>query len=352
VRTNRYWNVSGHLVTYIWVSYSEAQRSAEADWGRSTIEGGGATIATPRYYVEWPTLAVAAAVYLGYGILTWFYQAIPIWLWVPLSAVWLAWYGSLQHETIHDHPTRSRRINARIASLPLSLWIPYRIYRLTHLQHHRYRGGRLTDVADDPESFYVAPGTLARHRFARSLYVANCTLVGRLILGPAVSVYRFWASEVRVSLAGDTRRPIIWGYHLLAVAAVLVWTTVICHIPVAVYVLLVVYPSISLTHLRSFAEHRADPVATRRTVSVESSGLWALIFLNNNLHIAHHAYAKVPWYRLPSIWLRMRAHAVEQGLVFAGGYRQVAREYWLRPVITVEHPEVMDRNAVLAPMEA
>jgi fatty acid desaturase len=297
-------------------------------------------------------LAVAAAVYTSYGILTWFYQALPLWLWAPLTAVCLTWYGSLQHETIHNHPTPSRRINSRLASLPLSLWLPYSIYCSTHLLHHRYGGRRLTDVVDDPESFYVQPGTLARRGVARHLYAANCTLAGRLLLGPALSLHRFWTSEFRLIRAGAFRRRILWGYHLIAIAPVLVWTTVVCHIPVTVYLLLAVYPSISLTLLRSFAEHRADADPARRTISVEGNALWALLFLNNNLHIAHHAQPKVPWYRLPALWRRLRERSLAQGLVFEGGYQQVARQYLLRPVISIEHPGRLNPPGALAPMEA
>ena len=50
----------------------------------------------------------------------------------PLLSVLLTWYGSLQHETIHGHPTPFRRFNGMLGSLPLSLWIPYTVYRETH----------------------------------------------------------------------------------------------------------------------------------------------------------------------------------------------------------------------------
>jgi fatty acid desaturase len=119
---------------------------------------------------------------------------------------------------------------------------------------------------------------------------------------------------------------------------VLSWTVGVCRIPFLVYAALVVYPSVSLGQLRSFAEHRADVQSQLRTTAVEANPMWALIFLNNNLHIAHHAYPKLPWYELPRAWCDMRSSAIASGLVFRGGYRQVLREYLFRPVISVEHP--------------
>jgi fatty acid desaturase len=286
-----------------------------------------------------PTLGVALAVYGGFVLATCFFHHMPLLIAAPLLALLLTWYGSVQHETIHGHPTASRRLNAMLASLPLSLWLPYGSYRATHLQHHRYGGRHLTDVSRDPESFYVRSGLFSQAGpLHRALHSANCTLAGRLILGPAIAIAKFWASEARLAWSGDRLRIVIWTRHALAVSMVLLWTVGVCRIPLLVYALLIVYPSVSLGQLRSFVEHRADAEHHRRTVAVEGNPLWALIFLNNNLHIAHHAHPKLPWYELPRVWREMRGSAIGSGLVFQGGYRQVFKEYLLRPVISVEHP--------------
>ncbi len=134
-----------------------------------------------------PTLGVALATYGGFALVTWFFRDMTVWIAAPLGALLLTWYGSLQHETIHGHPTSSRRLNAALASVPLSLWIPYGSYRATHIQHHRHGGRHLTDVARDPESFYLPSGLLSQIGIVgRALHLANCTLAGRLILGPAI----------------------------------------------------------------------------------------------------------------------------------------------------------------------
>jgi fatty acid desaturase len=287
--------------------------------------------------VKWRTLCVASLILGGFAVWSYDFTALPLWIAAPIGSLLLTWYGSLQHETIHGHPTRSRRMNAAIGGLPLSLWVPYAIYRQTHIQHHRHSGRRLTEVGHDPESFYLPPGHLARvGRIRRLLLQANCTLVGRLTAGPAIAIATFWREEFHEA-RHDRRRHRIWIGHALGTVALLAWLSVVCHVPLLVYLMLVVYPSIALTHLRSFAEHRADDHSQLRTNVVEAHPFWALLFLNNNLHVAHHAHPHVPWYELPEVWRGMRQNNIRLGRVFRG-YREVAREYLLHPFITAEHP--------------
>jgi fatty acid desaturase len=293
--------------------------------------------ARPRRF-DIKTVSLAVAILGGFLLWTLSFSHLPLWVAAPIGAVLLAWYGSLQHETIHGHPTRSKRINALIGGWPLSLWVPYAIYRETHVRHHRHSGRRLTEVGHDPESFYLPPGHLASvGRFRRLALKANCTLAGRLLVGPAIAVVTFMAAEFRRARA-DRRYGWIWVRHWLSVAALLAWMIGVCHIPLWAYVFLVVYPSISLTHMRSFAEHRADDHSHLRTNVVEAGRVWSLLFLNNNLHVAHHMHPHVPWHELPNVWNRMRSTSFSAGVVFHEGYREVIRDYLFRPFITAEHP--------------
>jgi fatty acid desaturase len=163
-------------------------------------------------------------------------------------------------------------------------------------------------------------------------------LLGRLTLGPALSIYRFWGAEFRRLRAGDVSRIRVWARHAASVAVVLAWVTGICHVSPAVYALAVVYPSISLNHLRSFAEHRSHADPRLRTNVVETGWVFSLLFLNNNLHIAHHAKPSMPWYRLPRAWREMTPEAARTGATVSPGYRHLIRSYWIRPIIAEEYP--------------
>jgi len=316
---------------------------------RRRLKRGPTAQAAP---IELPTLAVALTIYGGFFALTWFYAELPLLVVAPALSLLLAWYGSLQHETIHDHPTPWRAVNATLACAPLALWIPYAIYRESHLRHHRYGGRYLTDPEMDPESFYLTAGRVAAiGPLWRALHAANTTLAGRLSFGPALSIAIFWGAEIRRIRAGDARRALIWARHLAGVALVLGWVVGICHIPLWVYVGLMVYPGVSVSLLRSFAEHRAHHDPRMRTVVVESNRFWSLLFLNNNLHIVHHAQAAVPWYELPRLWRSMRSHYEGTILVHSGGYFALASSYLFKPILSLEHPvrPPPTRTAVRAP---
>src|SRR3546814_11818536 len=82
-----------------------------------------------------PTLLVAAAIYGGFGLVTWFHAALPWWVLLPLGAYLLAWQGSLQHEVTHGHPTPSAVFNELLVQPSLWLWMPFRLYRATNSAH-------------------------------------------------------------------------------------------------------------------------------------------------------------------------------------------------------------------------
>lgn len=292
---------------------------------------------TPVRRLDLPTLGVAVAIYGGFLLWSLGFTAMPLWLALPLGSLLLAWHSSLQHETIHGHPTASPHLNALIGGVPLSLWIPYAVYRKTHLQHHRHTRRRLTEVGHDPESFYRQPGHLARvGRVRRALLQANCTLAGRIVIGPTIAIATFWSSELHT--ARNSRRHLfMWCRHAVIAGVVFAWTVGVAQVPWYLYVL-VVYASVSLTHLRSFAEHTADQESHSRTNVVEAHALWALLFLNNNLHIAHHAHPGRPWHQLPSAWREMRPWLAGTGRIFTGGYSEVCRKHLFTPFITPEHP--------------
>lgn len=287
--------------------------------------------------VEVLTLIVAVLIYGGLLALTLCFQALPRWLVAVLGTLLLTWYGSLQHETIHGHPTPWRRANSLLGALPLTLWIPYALYRESHLRHHRHEGRYLTDVDRDPESFYWLGSSSARQTMlTRAIAAFNCTLVGRLLVGPAWVVGRFWVHEISKIYRGVGQRRVLWARHALGLILVFGWLTLICHVSLTFYITCLVYPSVSLGLLRSFAEHRADIDSRRRTRAVEAGPFWSLIFLNNNLHIAHHAYPRLAWYQLPGAWSDMRDAVAPSGLVITGGYLEVTKRYSLRSVFSMK----------------
>ncbi len=272
---------------------------------------------------ELPTWGVAVAIYGSWTVLTLGWAAVPAWVAIPAMGWLLAWHGSLQHETIHGHPTRSRWVNSAIGSVPLSLWLPYELYRSSHIVHHRDED--LTIPAVDPESYYVPVDDWARATGAtRAVLVFNHTLLGRLTVGPAIALWRFYRSELGALRRGE--HLVDWTLHLLPAAAIvgfLAW----CGVPAWAYAV-AIYLSISLTLIRSFGEHKASTEAAGRTAVVEAAWPMALLFLYNNLHARHHARPELPWFELAAFH---RSQPAWDGLVYRG-YGDILGRYLLKPV--------------------
>lgn len=287
---------------------------------------------------EWPTWALSIVIYGGWLALTWWHAALPAWIVFP-GLIWLvAWHSSLQHEVLHGHPTRLRAVNDAIGFLPLSLWLPYHIYRVSHLRHHD--DARLTDPLDDPESRYWLPEQWdLLSLWGRLLFMAQNTFLGRLLLGPAWIIGRFFYFQGRALARLHPGAWRVWWPHLLAAAGVLVWVAGVCGIDPAVYVAGVVYPAASLMLIRSFAEHRAAQGVRERTAIVENAPVLGLLFLHNNLHLVHHAWPEMSWWRIPGLYRqhRDRMLVANGGLVY-DGYLDVARRFWLTPHDRVLHP--------------
>ncbi len=288
--------------------------------------------------VEWPTAALAAVIYGGWACLTYFHAAIP-WPLLMVAGGWVvAWQMSLQHEVLHGHPTRSRRVNDAIGFPPLTLWLPYAVYRRLHLRHHRNEF--LTDPLEDPESYYILPARYTAMGTARrvSLRFRN-TFIGRITYGAFRSMGLFLWHEAARCWHGDRAERRIWLFHLLGAAVVLAWVCGVCGMSLPMYVFCFVIPSRSLASIRAFAEHRAAEAPAARTAIVENAPLLGLLFLYNNLHAVHHDLVGMPWYKIPAYYRAHRAELIMNngGLVY-NGYKDVARRYALQPHHTGPHP--------------
>jgi fatty acid desaturase len=277
--------------------------------------------------VEWPTLVVATAIYAGYAALTLNYHSLPWWLLLPAGGLLLAWHGSLQHEVVHGHPTRWRWLNRALVFPSLWLWMPFEVYVDTHLRHHHDES--ITDPLEDPESYYLSSADWARAGpLRRALLHFHNTAVGRLLIGPFVSVWRLMAAELTAFRNGDLHHWKAWLLHLLGCVLVILWVSVVCQIPLLAYLLLFVYPGISFTLLRSFAEHRARPAIGERAAIVEAGPLMSLLYLNNNLHYMHHETPRVAWYQLPARWQARRDEVLTaNGGYHYSGYGEVIRRF-------------------------
>ena len=298
-----------------------------------------------RVEVDWPTLALAAGVYGAFAGLTWFYADLPWWLVLPLGAAIVCLQSSLQHEAIRGCPTRWSWLNTLIAAPALYLWLPYALYRRTHLQHHIDE--HLTDPVRDPESHYLTPEAwLALSPIHRAVREVMTSLAGRMIVGPLYAAFQSLTDLARAAHTRDWSTLSHWALHGIALAGLLWWIVGICGIPLWAYVLLFAWPGSALMQLRGYAEHRAAPDVAARTASIEAGPLLGFLFLHNNLHALHHAEPTLAWHRRPARYRAVRTDLLRASRYhLIAGYAQLVRSYLFEAKEPLPHPSLARRRS-------
>lgn len=281
-------------------------------------------------------MLVALGCWGGWAAMLLWHDALP---W-PLVLVGFAllggWYMSLQHEVLHGHPTPWPVVNTSIGFPPLSLWLPYRVYRESHLLHHEVE---LTAPGVDPESFYVTPQQWQdASPVRRALLRANRTFVGRLTIGPLIGPPALVVSELRRA-RHDRSLATMWAAHAAWAAVISIVVFGVADVPVWQYLVGYCWMGMSVGYVRSFVEHLAVAPPASRSAVVRSNWFFGLLFLNNNLHHAHHALPAAAWYRLPNLAADMdAAGTAAAGAGLYRGYGQVIRLYAFRPFSTPVSP--------------
>jgi fatty acid desaturase len=238
-----------------------------------------------------------------------YYHAIGPIIALPLLIVICALHGSMCHELIHSHPTRITWINTLLGSVPLTLFLPYPIYRESHLEHHHDES--ITLPGKDPESYYCsATAYQNKSGLAKAFAWVNMTIAGRLLFNPSVE-FSGWVNRH----LKHSNRATWWQY------------------------LLVAYFANWLTRIRSFYEHRARTAVSERTVLMEPRLFFRLLFLNLNFHLAHHENPSIPWYQLGDYYRAHRSDLITRsGDFFYSGYRHWLLGHLFRPVDSPIHP--------------
>jgi fatty acid desaturase len=304
------------------------------------LERGTSEMHGSRKSWEWPTLLLIGIVYTVIALLVWFHAALPWWIILPIGAYAAALHSSLQHEVLHGHPTRSGALNEALVMVSPTFWTPFSRYRDLHLAHHN--DDNLTDPAKDPESFYLLPDDWAQAgSVKRALFNINQTLGGRMVIGPAVGMAQYWKEEACSVLRGDKRIAFAWLKFIVISMLTIAIITQIAGMPFWKFYLLVSYPGISLALVRSYCEHQAAEDIGERTIVVEASPFWSLLFLNNNLHIAHHSKPTMAWYRIPAYYREHKNTLVKRnGGYLMQGYGEIFWRYFFKAKEPVAYPNL------------
>lgn len=287
--------------------------------------------------IEWPTILLLVVTYGLFALATTvLWDLAPI-IALLVTAVAIAQFSSLQHEVLHGHPFASQPLSETLVFPGLTVFVPYLRFKDLHLQHHY--DPNLTDPYDDPESNFQDPELWSRRSWvSKALCSFNNTLAGRMLLGPAVSLWALVQADSKAMMRGDRRVAQAWALHVPGVALVFAWLMAVGSMPVWAY-LTAAYVGWSVLKIRTFLEHRAHETARGRSVVIESRGPLSLLFLNNNFHAVHHSQPNVAWYRLPQVYFTNRDHYLRRndGYVYRN-YTEVFRQFLFRAKDPVPHP--------------
>jgi fatty acid desaturase len=287
---------------------------------------------------EWRTWLLVPTVYAAWLLAVIGYRALgPLAGSVPLILA-TCWSTSLQHELIHGHPSRNRRLNRLMGIAPLAVWYPYDLYHHSHLAHHRNEV--LTEPGIDPESNYVDEASWRRlGRIVRPLWIAQRTVLGRFLLGPAMVIVPTWLDVVRRPLRADFSQSRSWIAHLALVCALLLALDRWAGIGPLRYLLTIAYPALGLAMFRSFYEHRPAREAAHRVVINEAALFWRILYLNNNYHAVHHERPELPWYLLRRAYAEHRGEVLRRnGGFMIPGYLNLMRRFAFTAVDSPVHP--------------
>jgi fatty acid desaturase len=290
-----------------------------------------------RCWFEWPTFALFAFTYLGFAIVTISASYLPGYLVIALLSILLALHSSLQHETIHILEPRWPILSFVLAAPALGLAIPYCRFRDMHLAHHINE--QLTDPFDDPESGYLEPSIWQNlPRLFQFVLRLNNTLIGRVVLGPAIGQVAFVHQDFKAITNGNLIVLLGWLKFIPSVSVVLIWLYAFGTVPIWQYAM-ACYFALSLLKIRTYIEHRAHELAQGRSVVVEDRGPLSVLFLNNNFHAVHHAHPTIPWYNLPAAFRAQKTKFLSQnGGYYFYSYWDVFKKYLWSEKDVVAHP--------------
>lgn len=280
---------------------------------------------------DWRTLIIAALVYAGWFAAVFTHKQLPWWATFALLTWFGAWHLSLQHELVHGHPFRNPKLNAALASLSVTLWVPFLSFKRDHISHHN---AVLTHPELDTESYYSMPESWQKsNRLLRSIYWANRTLAFRLTVWSVFSAVQYFLADAWRAIRNVGNARSAWMLHLPALIAIFFIVTRTADMSMFEYLIGGVFGSHSLNMMRSFAEHKTLSNESTRSAMIDAGWLMSLLMLNNNLHVAHHDEPSTPWYLVPKTAKRLDAfeRAKQIDALYSGGYSEIIRRFTFRP---------------------
>ena len=285
-----------------------------------------------------PRLLGFLLLYLGAAalVVTLAARDVPLLGWLARAALYLLAAASLHgislftHEAVHGGLSRRpwlNRLGGMLCALPVLQ--NYAAYKVLHLRHHADLGG-----GKDPDHYANYTG----RRWLELLMH-----VGRLLLGYPAYITLIPILGWRQGTAAE-RRWIETEVGLTAVAVALA----VAFIPGQVLLHAWAIPMLilnTMVNVRGMSQHTFLPESdhpVRGTRTILSNPVTRFFMCNENYHLEHHLYPRVPWYNLPELHRTLRAELVAQGAPFIPSYFSFVRGVLSGSLLRVARPVAPD----------
>lgn len=219
--------------------------------------------------------------------------SVPCWILIGLC---LHGLGVFMHEGAHHNLFRRPLVDRYIGFLcGLPVLISCSNYRATHVLHHRYE-----NTPADPDNMAARfPSGLLRRLVYYSWYLVGMPVYAVVLVSTGPLRAEGWREKTACAaesllLAGVYAGLIGGAFHIGFGS--LLWTAWGGGLIVASLI----------ANVRGLAEHTLlpqgdppNPLWTTR--STPSSAVVSFFFNNQNYHLEHHLFPRVPWYNLPAV---------------------------------------------------
>ena len=244
---------------------------------------------------------------------------IPIVLCVPLyliAAASLHGISLMTHEAVHGvlSPVRGwNRFFGIVCALPVLQ--NYSAYKVLHLRHHKHLG-----QDGDPDHY---------DNYSRWTWLVFTMHWVRLVIGYPIYIVMIPILGYRQGTPSD-RRWIVTEITLLAllVAAVLalpVSWDVLLHIWLIPMIIINTFVNIRGMSQHTFLEEPDDPVQGTR--SILTNRVTEFFMCNENYHLEHHLFPRVPWYNLRHLHGAIKDQLEDRQAPFVRSYFEFVREF-------------------------
>ncbi|MCP3098902.1 fatty acid desaturase [Myxococcus sp. K15C18031901] len=225
-----------------------------------------------------------------------------------LAAASLHGISLFTHEAVHGGLSRRpwlNRLGGMLCAWPVLQ--DFAAYKVLHLRHHRDLGR-----GQDPDHY-------ANYTGRRWLEVLMHW--GRLLLGYPAYITLIPILGWKHGTASERR----WvAFEVVAVVTGGVLATVCLSWPVLLHGWLIPMAIINtLVNIRGMSQHTFLPESdhpVRGSRSILSNPVTRFFMCNENYHLEHHLYPRVPWYNLPHLHRELRAGLLAQGAPFIPSY--------------------------------